>query len=111
MGSSGFPARGFPCSRARDHELPLVIDEVPVLALLAAHARAARPGSWERRASRQESDRLTGGRRRHRDPRGARRRVEGEDLVVSGGGLAGGVGAGRRRSPDGDGARRIGPGR
>jgi len=70
-------------------ELPLVIDEVPVLALLAAHAdgQTRFAGAGELRVK--ESDRLAG-------PAGAIRAlgghaaVEGEDLVVAGGGLEGG---------------------
>ena len=70
-------------------ELPLVIDEVPVLAALAAHAVGATrfAGGAELRAK--ETDRLTGVAEMVRDL-GGRARVEGEDLVVEGGGLAGG---------------------
>jgi 3-phosphoshikimate 1-carboxyvinyltransferase len=71
-------------------ELPLVIDEVPVLAGLAAHAPAASRflGAGELRVK--ESDRLRGLAEGIR-AMGGQAAVEGEDLVVAGGGLAGGV--------------------
>jgi 3-phosphoshikimate 1-carboxyvinyltransferase len=70
-------------------ELPLVIDEVPVLAAIAAHAGGETrfAGGAELRAK--ESDRLAGVVAMIRDL-GGRARVEDEDLVVEGGGLAGG---------------------
>jgi 3-phosphoshikimate 1-carboxyvinyltransferase len=70
-------------------ELPLVIDEVPVLAALATHAEGATrfAGGAELRAK--ESDRLAGVAGMVRDMGGGAR-VEGEDLVIEGGGLAGG---------------------
>ena len=76
-------------------ELPLVIDEVPVLAALAAHADGATgfAGGTELRAK--ESDRLAGVAEMVRDL-GGRAEVEGEDLVVQGGGLAGGRTSARR---------------
>jgi 3-phosphoshikimate 1-carboxyvinyltransferase len=76
-------------------ELPLVIDEVPVLAALAAHADGGTrfAGGAELRAK--ESDRLAGVAEMVRDL-GGRARVEGEDLVVEGGGLAGGRASARR---------------
>lgn len=70
-------------------ELPLVIDEVPVLALVAAHARGE---SWFANAAElrvKESDRLAGvaqgivGLRGHAG-------AEGDELVVAGAGLRGG---------------------
>jgi len=72
-----------------------VIDEVPVLAALAAHADGATrfAGGTELRAK--ESDRLVGVAEMVRDL-GGRARVEGEDLVVHGGGLAGGRTSARR---------------
>jgi 3-phosphoshikimate 1-carboxyvinyltransferase len=77
-------------------ELPLVIDEVPVLALLAAHA----PGdSWfigARELRVKESDRLDGIANGIR-ALGGHGAVEGDDLVVAGGGLLGG-----RADPLGD---------
>jgi 3-phosphoshikimate 1-carboxyvinyltransferase len=76
-------------------ELPLVIDEVPVLAALAAHADGETrfAGGAELRAK--ESDRLAGVVELVMDL-GGRARVEGEDLVVEGGGLAGGRTSARR---------------
>lgn len=76
-------------------ELPLLIDEVPVLAALAAHADGATrfAGGTELRAK--ESDRLAGVAEMVRDL-GGMARVEGEDLVVQGGGLAGGRTSARR---------------
>jgi 3-phosphoshikimate 1-carboxyvinyltransferase len=70
-------------------ELPLVIDEVPVLALVATHARGETwfSGAAELRAK--ESDRLTG----VADGAlalGGHAGVEGDDLVVPGLGLRGG---------------------
>jgi 3-phosphoshikimate 1-carboxyvinyltransferase len=70
-------------------ELPLVVDEVPVLALLAAHARGE---SWFAGAAElreKESDRLNGVVEVIRALGGAAG-VEGDDLVVAGGGLQGG---------------------
>ncbi len=75
-------------------ELPLVIDEVPVLAALAAHADG---DSWFLGAGElrvKESDRLGGLAETIRSLGGAAA-VEGDDLVVAGGGLAGGVGHAR----------------
>jgi 3-phosphoshikimate 1-carboxyvinyltransferase len=76
-------------------ELPLVIDEVPVLAAIAAHADGETrfAGGAELRAK--ESDRLAGVAKMVVDL-GGRARVEGEDLVVEGGGLAGGRASARR---------------
>ncbi len=70
-------------------ELPLVIDEVPVLALLAAHAPSESRflGAGELKVK--ESDRLEGIARGIRDL-GGLAASEGEDLVVAGGGLGGG---------------------
>ena len=70
-------------------ELPLVIDEVPILAALAAHADGTTrfEGAGELRVK--ESDRLQG----TADglvALGGRARVDGDDLVVDGGGLTGG---------------------
>lgn len=75
-------------------ELPLVIDEVPILALLAAHARGETwfIGASELRAK--ESDRLTGVADGVR-ALGGHAGVEGDDLVVPGLGLRGGVADGR----------------
>ena len=75
-------------------ELPLVIDEVPVLALLATHARGETwfMGAAELRAK--ESDRLAGVADGIR-ALGGHAGVEGDDLVVPGLGLRGGVADGR----------------
>ncbi len=70
-------------------ELPLVIDEVPILAVLAAHA----PGdTWFHEAGElriKESDRLRAVARGIRDL-GGHAADEGPDLVIAGGGLDGG---------------------
>lgn len=70
-------------------ELPLVIDEVPVLAMLAAHARGETRflGAGELRVK--ESDRL-GSLEAAIRGLGGRAGVEGDDLVIAGGGLRGG---------------------
>ena len=84
------PAPGIDAVRVEPDELPLVIDEVPVLAALAAHAPA---DSWFLGAGElrvKESDRLDGlgdGIR----ALGGQAAVEGDDLVVAGGGLEGGL--------------------
>ena len=76
--------------RVSEEELPTVIDEVPVLALLAAHA----PGdSWFLGAAElrvKESDRLTAVTEGIR-ALGGDAGDEGDDLVVAGGGLRGGL--------------------
>jgi 3-phosphoshikimate 1-carboxyvinyltransferase len=77
-------------TRIEDAELSLVIDEVPVLALLAAHARG---DSWFLGAGElrvKESDRLAGVARIVNEL-GGHASVEGNDLVIAGGGLEGGV--------------------
>lgn len=76
-------------TRISAEELPLVIDEVPVLAALATQARGETRfmGAGELRVK--ESDRLSGvvdGIR----ALGGHARAEGDDLVVKGAGLAGG---------------------
>jgi 3-phosphoshikimate 1-carboxyvinyltransferase len=75
--------------RVEEQELPLVIDEVPVLALVAAHA----PGdSWflgTRELRVKESDRVRAVVDGIRGLGGAAGE-EGDDLVVAGGGLEGG---------------------
>lgn len=71
-------------------ELPLIIDEVPVLALLATHARGE---TWFAEVGElrvKESDRL-GGIARGIVALGGHAGAEGDDLVVSGLGLRGGV--------------------
>jgi 3-phosphoshikimate 1-carboxyvinyltransferase len=76
--------------RVDETELPLVIDEVPILALLAAHA----PGdSWFLGAGElrvKESDRIAAIVEGIRSL-GGHAGEEGEDLVVAGGGLGGGT--------------------
>jgi 3-phosphoshikimate 1-carboxyvinyltransferase len=88
-------AEGLRGTEVAARELPLVIDEVPVLAALAAHAEGETrfAGGAELRAK--ESDRLAGVAEMVRDL-GGRARVEGEDLVMEGGGLAGGRASARR---------------
>jgi 3-phosphoshikimate 1-carboxyvinyltransferase len=73
-------------------ELPLVIDEVPVLAAVAAHARGESwfVGAAELRTK--ESDRLTAVADGLRSL-GGHAAVEGDDLVVPGLGLRGGTAA------------------
>ena len=71
------------------HELPLVIDEVPILCFLAAHARAESRFVGAGELRNKESDRLSGVAQGIADLGGAAT-AEGEDLVVAGGGLAGG---------------------
>ena len=70
-------------------ELPLVVDEIPILALVAAHARGESrfEGASELRVK--ESDRLAGLAGGIRELGGAAA-VEGDALVVGGGGLRGG---------------------
>ena len=85
------PCEGIRATRVEEWELPLVIDEVPVLALLASHARG---DSWFLGAGElrvKESDRLAG----VADgiiALGGHAAAEGDDLVVAGGGLEGGRG-------------------
>lgn len=84
-----FPAVGVGSVRVEAEELPLVIDEVPVLAMLAAHAAS---DSWFIEAGElrvKESDRLEGLAAGIRDL-GGHAAAEGDDLVVAGGGLTGG---------------------
>jgi 3-phosphoshikimate 1-carboxyvinyltransferase len=71
-------------------ELPMVIDEVPMLAMVAAHASGQTrfAGASELRVK--ESDRLAGLVGAIRGLGGAAD-LEGDDLVVGGGGLEGGV--------------------
>ena len=77
-------------TRVTEDELPLVIDEVPILAMMATHA----PGdTWflgARELRVKESDRL-GALGRGIADLGGHGGVEGDDLVVAGGGLAGGT--------------------
>jgi 3-phosphoshikimate 1-carboxyvinyltransferase len=85
-----FPTDGIRPVRVESWELPLVIDEVPVLALLAVHARG---DSWFLEAGElalKESDRLNGLAEGIRDL-GGHAAAQGPDLVVAGGGLEGGL--------------------
>ncbi len=83
------PCDGLRAVRVGADEVPLVIDEVPVLAALAIHAAA---DSWFLNAAElrvKESDRLGAITRSVRDLGGAAA-DEGSDLVIAGGGLEGG---------------------
>jgi 3-phosphoshikimate 1-carboxyvinyltransferase len=71
-------------------ELPLVIDEVPVLAAAAAHATGETRFAGAGELAVKESDRLAGLARVLKDL-GGEAEVEGEDLVIGGGGLDGGT--------------------
>jgi 3-phosphoshikimate 1-carboxyvinyltransferase len=75
-------------------ELPLLIDEVPVLAMLAAHAPGETRfvGAGELRLK--ESDRLAGLAGAIR-ALGGEAAVEGDDLAIAGGGLRGGIASSR----------------
>jgi 3-phosphoshikimate 1-carboxyvinyltransferase len=75
-------------------ELPLIIDEIPALALLAVHAEGESrfEGAGELRVK--ESDRLSALAEGIRDL-GGDAAVEGDALVVGGGGLRGGAAEGR----------------
>ena len=70
-------------------ELPLVIDEVPVLALLAANAEGATSFRGARELRVKEVDRLNGLATAIRGIGGAAE-ADGDDLIVGGGGLRGG---------------------
>jgi 3-phosphoshikimate 1-carboxyvinyltransferase len=90
------PCPGITATRIEAAEVPLVVDEVPVLAALAVHAQADTwiVGAGELRVK--ESDRLAAivaGLR----ALGGDARDEGDDLVIAAGGLAGG-----RVGSDGD---------
>jgi 3-phosphoshikimate 1-carboxyvinyltransferase len=76
--------------RVRPEELPLVIDEVPILAAIAVHAEGESrfEGGAELRVK--ESDRLTALVEGIRGL-GGEAALEGDDLVVGGGGLRGGA--------------------
>ncbi len=83
------PCAGLSGATVTEQELPMLIDEVPVLAMLAAHARG---DSWFLGAGElrvKEVDRLRGVVEAIRDLGGGAG-VEGDDLVVAGGGLLGG---------------------
>jgi 3-phosphoshikimate 1-carboxyvinyltransferase len=72
-----------------EEELPLVVDEVPVLASMAAHATGESRFSGAEELRVKESDRLAGLADGIRSL-GGEAGVEGSDLVVAGGGLDGG---------------------
>jgi 3-phosphoshikimate 1-carboxyvinyltransferase len=83
------PGAGLTGTTVTEGELPLVIDEIPVLAMLAAHARGE---SWFLGAAElrvKEVDRLGAVAEAIR-ALGGGGGVEGDDLVVAGGGLHGG---------------------
>ncbi|HXF35704.1 MAG TPA: 3-phosphoshikimate 1-carboxyvinyltransferase [Actinomycetota bacterium] len=84
------PAAGLRGVTVGREELPRVIDEVPVLAALAAHAEGPSrfAGAGELRVK--EVDRLAGLAEELRGL-GAAADVEGDDLLVGGGGCAGGT--------------------
>jgi 3-phosphoshikimate 1-carboxyvinyltransferase len=88
------PCDGLRAVRVEQDELPLMIDEIPMVAMLAQHAAG---DSWflggaELRVK--ESDRLTGIAQAILDL-GGHAGAEGDDLVVAGGGLEGGAGQAR----------------
>jgi 3-phosphoshikimate 1-carboxyvinyltransferase len=83
------PTDGVRSVRIEPEELPLIIDEVPVLAALAAHASS---DSWFLEAAElrvKESDRL-GAIASGIHALGGAAADEGSDLVIAGGGLSGG---------------------
>lgn len=84
------PSGGLSGTTIEADELPLVVDEVPILALVAAHARSETwfVGGSELRVK--ESDRLAGIEEAIRALGGAAG-VEGDDLVIGGDGLHGGT--------------------
>lgn len=84
------PCDGLLGTTVGERELPLVIDEVPVLAALACHARGdtSFQGAGELRLK--ESDRL-GGIAEGIRALGGDAGVDGDDLVVGGSGLRGGI--------------------
>ncbi|HEU4353964.1 MAG TPA: 3-phosphoshikimate 1-carboxyvinyltransferase [Actinomycetota bacterium] len=90
------PCEGLRGTTVGPSELPLVIDEVPVLTALAAHAEGETRflGAAELRVK--ESDRL-GGLARGVRALGGHATAEADDLIVAGGGLEGG-----RVDPQGD---------
>ena len=76
-------------TRVTELDLPLVIDEIPVLAALAAHAAGDSRFCGAAELRTKESDRLSG-LASGIQALGGRADVEGDDLVVTGGGLGGG---------------------
>jgi 3-phosphoshikimate 1-carboxyvinyltransferase len=75
-------------------ELPLVVDEVPLLAAIAAHADGETRFEGASELRFKESDRLTALAEGIREL-GGEAEVEGDALVVAGGGLAGGAASAR----------------
>lgn len=88
------PCDGLSGTIVAEDELPLLIDEVPILAMLAAHARGETwfLGAGELRVK--ESDRL-GGIEAAIRALGGDAGAEGDDLVLPGGGLRGGTASSR----------------
>jgi 3-phosphoshikimate 1-carboxyvinyltransferase len=84
------PTDGLRGTTVEADELPLVIDEIPALALLAAAAWGESRFSGAAELRVKESDRL-GGLARLITELGGHAAVEGDDLVVAGGGLGGGT--------------------
>jgi 3-phosphoshikimate 1-carboxyvinyltransferase len=84
------PTRRLVGTEVPPEELPLVIDEVPVLAAVAAHAEGGSAFRGGRELRVKESDRLEGLAEGLRGL-GAEAAVEGDDLLVAGGGAAGGA--------------------
>ena len=84
------PCDGVRATRVSEDELPLVVDEVPILAMMAAHAAGDTwfLGAGELRVK--ESDRLAALARGIADL-GGTSGVEGDDLLVAGAGLTGGT--------------------
>jgi 3-phosphoshikimate 1-carboxyvinyltransferase len=84
------PAAGLRGTNVDEGELPLVVDEVPVLASIAAHATGDSRFSGAGELRVKESDRLAGLSLGIRSL-GGEASVEGSDLVIAGGGLGGGA--------------------
>ncbi|MEX2420334.1 MAG: 3-phosphoshikimate 1-carboxyvinyltransferase [Actinomycetota bacterium] len=84
------PCEGLSATFVEAHELPLVIDEVPVLAFVAAHAAGETRFAAAAELRGKESDRLGGVADAIR-ALGGSAAVEGDDLLVAGDGLQGGA--------------------
>lgn len=84
------PCSGIEATRVGVDELPLVIDEVPVLAAMAAHAGGETRFIDGSELRLKESDRLAGLAKGIR-ALGGGASADGDDLVVTGGGLSGGA--------------------
>jgi 3-phosphoshikimate 1-carboxyvinyltransferase len=84
------PPRALAGTTVPADELPLVIDEVPVLAMVAAHASGQTRFASASELRVKESDRLAGVVEAIRGLGGAAD-IDGDDLVVGGGGLGGGA--------------------